>query len=66
MQASNGQLIKSVVITPTSGTYVDLRQNRIDGIQPFTPVIPEPASLAMAGTALLAGLGVAIRRRRSK
>jgi hypothetical protein len=58
--ASAGQRITSVVITPTQGSYADLRQVRLGGIRP----IPEPASIALVGMGLAGMLAVARRRRR--
>jgi len=61
VQSFNGQLIRSVVITPT-GSYADLRQNRIDGIR----AIPEPSSFALAGLGVVGLAGLARVRSRSR
>lgn len=52
--STDGDLLRSITITPTSGDYADLRQVRVGGI------VPEPSTWAL----LLSGVGLAAYWRR--
>ncbi|MFO0891036.1 MAG: PEP-CTERM sorting domain-containing protein [Isosphaeraceae bacterium] len=58
--ATDGWLLTSVEITPTQGSYADLRQIRISGVG----AIPEPSSIVLSAIGL-AGVGIVAVRRRS-
>ena len=51
--AINGQDIRNVDITTSSGEIDTLKQIRIGGVSP-TSAVPEPASVVLFGTALVA------------
>jgi len=60
--ANTGVRINSITLSSTTG-FNDLRQVRISGVQ-GGQVIPEPGTLALAGTGLLPLAGAVLRKRR--
>jgi LPXTG-motif cell wall-anchored protein len=60
-QAINGQAIFKLTVEASGALINDIRQVRLTQ---STLAIPEPSSMAVAGFACLAGIGLVIRRRK--